>query len=109
MCFDPGLVAGLVSRMTRGGRDLDNTNGWIKCVNSSEKCFGLMHIPESYSPNVKNIGSIEHFKEGIAILIDKFDQVADIHKFFNDNELTRAAIAAYNCGAERIPSSGTRI
>ena len=72
-CFDPSLLglipfpislssfpaikvsfsAGYISRVTRGGQLLQNTNGWIPCqTDSSQMCFGIMHIPQIEDPVV---------------------------------------------------------
>ena len=65
-----------------------------------------MHIPEQFNPNTTDIGSLEHIKEGISIIIDNIDQISSIHLYFEEYERTRAGIAAYSCGTDRIASSG---
>ena len=46
-CFDPAILAAFISRQTRGGSELDGTDGWIPCNNNpNQQCFGIMHIPE---------------------------------------------------------------
>ena len=46
-CFDPTILAAFISRQTRGGSELEGTDGWIPCHNNPDKqCFGIMHIPE---------------------------------------------------------------
>ena len=44
-CFNAALLAGFISRQTRGGKLLDGTNGWIPCNNKANgNCFGIMHM-----------------------------------------------------------------
>ena len=46
-CFDAALLAAFISRQTRGGVELDGTDGWIDCHNNpSQRCYGIMHMPE---------------------------------------------------------------
>lgn len=47
-CFDAAILAGFISRQTRGGAELDGTDGWIPCHNDPfRKCFGIMHMSDS--------------------------------------------------------------
>lgn len=49
-CFDAAILAAFISRQTRGGIELDGTDGWIPCHSDpSLKCFGIMHMDESKS------------------------------------------------------------
>ena len=44
-CFSADLLAGFISRVTNGGRDLEGTNGWIPCHNNpNTQCFGIMNM-----------------------------------------------------------------
>ena len=46
-CFDPAILAAFVSRQTRGGSELEGTDGWIPCHNNpDQQCFGIMHMAE---------------------------------------------------------------
>ena len=46
-CFDAAILAAFISRQTRGGTDLDGTDGWIPCHKDPYlKCFGIMHMSE---------------------------------------------------------------
>ena len=46
-CFDAAILAAFISRQTRGGSDLDGTDGWIPCKNDQfQRCFGIMHMSE---------------------------------------------------------------
>ena len=46
-CFDAAILAAFISRQTRGGSDLDGTDGWIPCHNDPyQKCFGIMHMSQ---------------------------------------------------------------
>ena len=57
--------------MTRAGKSLENTNGWIPCQSdSSQKCFGIMHIPEIDQPIVADgIAGIDYLTIGIRKII----------------------------------------
>jgi len=47
-CFDGAILAAFISRQTRGGSELDGTDGWIPCHNDPFlKCYGIMHMSES--------------------------------------------------------------
>ena len=50
-CFDAAILAAFISRQTRGGTELDGTDGWIPCHGNDPniKCFGIMHMDESKS------------------------------------------------------------
>ena len=45
-CFDAALLAAFISRQTRGGSELNGSDGWKPCHNSQQQCFGIMHMPE---------------------------------------------------------------
>ena len=57
--------------MTRGGQLLQNTNGWIPCqTDSSQMCFGIMHIPQIEDPVVDDgIAGVEYLIHGIKKII----------------------------------------
>ena len=51
-CFDAAILAAFISRQTRGGSELDGTDGWIPCHNDAyQKCFGIMHMSQSKLSN----------------------------------------------------------
>ena len=46
-CFDAAILAAFISRQTRGGSELEGTDGWIPCHNNpDQQCFGIMHMAE---------------------------------------------------------------
>ena len=51
-CFPSAILAAFISRETRGGVELDGTNGWMTCRNGHYRddhlmeCYGIMHLPE---------------------------------------------------------------
>ena len=59
--------------MTRAGKSLENTNGWVPCQSdSSQNCFGIMHIPEIDQPLVDDgIAGVEYLTNGIRKIIVK--------------------------------------
>ena len=59
--------------MTRAGKSLENTNGWVPCQSdSSQKCFGIMHIPEIDQPIVDyGIAGVDYLMHGIRQIIVK--------------------------------------
>ena len=67
--------------MTRAGKFLENTNGWVPCQSdSSQKCFGIMHIPEIDKPIVDDgIAGIDYLTNGIRKIIAKVLQTDTIY------------------------------
>ena len=59
--------------MTRAGKSLENTDGWVPCQSdSSQKCYGIMHIPEIDQPNVDDgIAGVAYLLNGIRKIIVK--------------------------------------
>ena len=57
--------------MTRAGKSLENTNGWIQCRSDpSQMCYGIMHIPEIDDPIViDGIGGVDYLINGIRKII----------------------------------------
>ena len=59
--------------MTRAGKSLENTDGWVPCQSDpSQKCYGIMHIPEIDQPNVDDgIAGVDYLMKGIRKIIVK--------------------------------------
>ena len=59
--------------MTRAGKSLENTDGWVPCQSdSSQKCYGIMHIPEIDQPVVDDgIAGVDYLMNGIKKIIVK--------------------------------------
>ena len=59
--------------MTRAGTSLENTDGWVPCQSdSSQICYGIMHIPEIDQPIVDDgIAGVDYLLKGIRKIIVK--------------------------------------
>ena len=59
--------------MTRAGKSLENTDGWIPCQSdSSQNCYGIMHIPEIDQPIVDyGIAGVDYLMHGVRKIIVK--------------------------------------
>ena len=61
----------------------------------------LLRIPSALNPNTTvEPDSVEHLVEGIKIITDKINELSiqDVYSNFNDEEITRAGLSAYECG-----------
>ena len=61
----------------------------------------LLRIPSALNPNTTVApDSIEHLVEGLKIITDKINELSiqEVYSNFNDEEITRAGLSAYECG-----------
>ncbi len=91
---DPAIVAGIISRETRGGAMLDK-NGYGK---SDPNGFGVMQVDKNnHTPVGKPTGK-DHIEQGVKIFAGFRDQIAKAHPDWTDAQITKASISAYNKG-----------
>ena len=93
------LLAGLLSRETRGGKVLDES-GWGDFGNG----FGILQVDK----NVHTILGIEsptsqaHIEQATGILAANIDAVQAAHPDWDDVYVLKGAVAAYNFGASNV-------
>ncbi|CAG06115.1 unnamed protein product [Tetraodon nigroviridis] len=93
---DPALIAGIISRESRAGNQLDN--GW----GDNGKAWGLMQV--DVTPNggghtpVGNWDSLEHLVQATNILVYFIGRIRDKFPTWDANQHLKGAIAAYNMG-----------
>ncbi|XP_053193001.1 lysozyme G-like [Scomber japonicus] len=92
----PSIVAGIISRETRGGRGAGLSNGWGDHGNA----FGLMQVDKNWHTPRGEWDSQEHLDQGTEILMGCYNEVA--RKFPNMADKMKGALAAYNMGTERM-------
>ncbi|XP_053181408.1 lysozyme G-like [Scomber japonicus] len=93
---EPSIVAGIISRETRGGRGAGLCNGW----GDNGNAFGLMQIDKRWHTPRGQWDSQEHIEQGVGILMDCYREVAQ--RFPNMPDKMRGALAAYNMGAQNM-------
>ena len=70
---------------------------------ADEQCYGLMHMRANQNPNTYfGPDSVEHFKQGIASLIQLTTDITSKLSSFTVVEQTRGGIAAYDAGTSVI-------
>ncbi|XP_062292654.1 lysozyme g-like [Scomber scombrus] len=93
----PSIVAGIISRETRGGRGAGLTSdGWGDNGNG----YGLMQVDKNWHTPRGEWDSQEHIEQGIGILKDCYNEVAQ--RFPNMPDKMKGALAAYNMGAQNM-------
>ncbi|XP_056136316.1 lysozyme g-like [Lampris incognitus] len=97
---EPSVVAGIISRETRGGRGAGLHNGWGDNGNG----FGLMQVDKRWHNPTGGWDSEEHINQGIKVFKDSYNEVGRGSDWNKDQRL-KGALAAYNAGAGRVSSS----
>ncbi|XP_075034154.1 lysozyme g-like [Mixophyes fleayi] len=96
--IDPALIAGIISRSSRGG-DLLN-DGW----GFDNDSFGLMQICKRFYTLVGEWNSEEHLHQAAGILVDMIDTIKRKFPEWTMAQQLKGGIAAYNCGPLRVDS-----
>ncbi|XP_067436990.1 lysozyme g-like isoform X2 [Thunnus thynnus] len=102
----PSVVAGIISRETRGGRGAGLVNGW----GNNGNAFGLMQIDKNWHKPEGEWDSQKHINQGTKSLVDLYSD--DIEKKFprwDKNQKLKGALAAYNMGTEEMASSYSKV
>ncbi|XP_075870425.1 lysozyme g-like [Nelusetta ayraudi] len=99
---DPAVVAGIMSRESRGGNALDN--GW----GDGGKAWGVMQVDVTPNGgNHKKTGawnSYEHIDQATGILAGFVDKVGTKFPNWSEEQKLKGGIAAYNMGDRSVDS-----
>ncbi|XP_034043269.1 lysozyme g-like [Thalassophryne amazonica] len=93
----PAIVAGIISRETRGGRGAGFHNGW----GDHGKAFGLMQVSSFHKPRGQ-WNSKEHISQGIEIFKGCYGDVERKFPSWTKEQKLKGALAAYNMGAQNM-------
>ncbi|XP_029902615.1 lysozyme g-like [Myripristis murdjan] len=94
----PAIVAGIISRETRGGRAIESTNGYGDHGNA----FGLMQVDKRWHSPRGAWDSEEHISQGIEIYTGCYSEIANKLPSWTNNQKLKGALAAYNMGASNV-------
>ncbi|XP_031433526.1 lysozyme g-like [Clupea harengus] len=95
----PSVVAGIISRETRGGRGAGFTSdGW----GDNRNAFGLMQVDIRYHMPQGAWDSQTHIEQGIGILQYFLTDFKDKRPSWSAAQQLKGALAAYNMGTERM-------
>ncbi|XP_067442015.1 lysozyme G-like [Thunnus thynnus] len=97
----PSVVAGIISRETRGGRGAGLVNGW----GNNGKTFGLMQIHKDWHEPEGEWDSQEHINQGTWILADCYRIVGREFPRLTGTMKLRGALAAYNKGTKDMKAN----
>ncbi|XP_063809438.1 lysozyme g-like [Pseudophryne corroboree] len=95
---DPAVLAGIISRETRGGNVLHN--GWGDHNNG----FGLMQVDKRYHTLQGAWNSETHLLQGADILISMINGIKRKFPSASKEKVLLGGIAAYNCGVSGVTS-----
>ncbi|CAI9572310.1 unnamed protein product [Staurois parvus] len=94
--MDPSVIAGIMSRESRGGSILKN--GW----SAHNGGFGLMQIDEQYHKPIGAWDSETHIAQAVDILISTYNQIENKFRGQSKENILKGAIAGYNTGAGNV-------
>lgn len=102
----PSVVAGIISRETRGGRGAGLDDGW----GNNGKAFGLMQIDKDWHTPRGEWDSQEHINQGTKILVGLYsNDIEEKFPHWDKNQKLKGALAAYNMGTEKMASSYSKV
>ncbi|XP_044201750.1 lysozyme g-like isoform X1 [Thunnus albacares] len=102
----PSVVAGIISRETRGGRGAGLDDGW----GNNGNAFGLMQIDKDWHTPRGEWDSQEHINQGTKILVGLYsDDIEEKFPRWDKNQKLKGALAAYNMGTEKMASSYSKV
>ncbi len=93
----PALLAGIISRESRGGEALD-----AKGYGDHGNGYGLMQVDRRTAAGVGGPFSRENIKQGAEILKGKLGEIQKAHPDWTPEWQLRGAVAAYNFGASNV-------
>lgn len=96
---DPAVIAGIISRESRGGKGLDS-KGWGDHGNA----YGVMQVDKNWHAPQGGPSSEEHIRQGAKILKGCYDEIGKKYPCWTVEQRTKGALAAYNKGASRVSS-----
>ncbi|XP_078488704.1 lysozyme g-like [Ciona intestinalis] len=94
---DPAIIAGIMSRESRGGNGLDK-NGFGDNGNG----FGLMQVDKRSHVPKGGPYSEAHIKQATQILVDLIKAVQKKHPTWTKEQQLQGGIAAYNFGVDDV-------
>ncbi|CAK8698365.1 unnamed protein product [Clavelina lepadiformis] len=97
--MDPAVVAGVISRESRGGSALSSTG-----TGDHGNGFGLMQVDKRHHSTKGGAYSVEHLNQGTKILADNLKAVKAKHPNWSPDQQLQGAIAAYNFGVDDVRS-----
>ncbi|KAJ8352526.1 hypothetical protein SKAU_G00240020 [Synaphobranchus kaupii] len=97
----PAVIAGIISRETRGGSDKVRSNGgWGDHGNA----FGLMQVDKRWHTPKGGWDSEEHLIQGTEILVSSIKQIQAKFPSWSKEQQLKGGLAAYNMGASNVQS-----
>ncbi|XP_040192293.1 lysozyme g-like [Rana temporaria] len=94
--IDPSIIAGIMSRESRGGSILKN--GWGDHYNG----FGLMQVDKRYHTPKGTWDSETHIAQAVDIFISTYNQIEKKFPGRSKEIILKGAIAGYNTGAGNV-------
>uniref|UniRef100_UPI0037E93E16 lysozyme g-like isoform X2 n=1 Tax=Semicossyphus pulcher TaxID=241346 RepID=UPI0037E93E16 len=108
--IDPALIAAIISRESRAGNTIKDTNGWgdFDPKRGEYNAFGLMQV--DVNPNGGNHepdgkwDSKTHLSQATGILVYFIKKIQEKFKGWSKEEQLKGGIAAYNIGDGKVES-----
>ncbi|XP_076807055.1 lysozyme g-like [Clavelina lepadiformis] len=97
--MDPAVVAGIISRESRGGVALSSTG-----TGDHGNGFGLMQVDKRHHSTKGGPYSVDHLNQGTKIISDNLKAVKAMHPNWSPDQQLQGAIAAYNFGVDDVRS-----
>ncbi|CAK8692293.1 unnamed protein product [Clavelina lepadiformis] len=98
LCVDPAVIAGIISRETRAGKAIENSNGY----GSDGHGYGLMQVDDRYHQIQGGPYSLDNIMQGTQILIDMINGVQSKHRDWTQDMDLKGGICAYNSGVSNV-------
>ncbi|CAK8692296.1 unnamed protein product [Clavelina lepadiformis] len=98
LCVDPAVIAGIISRETRAGKAIKNSNGY----GSDGHGYGLMQVDDRYHQIQGGPYSLDNIMQGTQILIDMINGVQSKHRDWTQDMDLKGGICAYNSGVSNV-------
>nr|XP_057907096.1 lysozyme g-like isoform X2 [Doryrhamphus excisus]XP_057907097.1 lysozyme g-like isoform X2 [Doryrhamphus excisus]XP_057907098.1 lysozyme g-like isoform X2 [Doryrhamphus excisus] len=97
--IEPAVLAGIISRESRGGNALDASG-----CGDGGNAFGVMQVDKRYHTPQGDWNSEQHVRQGAEILTGFVRQMKQKFPNSTPEEQLRGGIAAYNCGPNKVQS-----
>ncbi|KAM4609897.1 lysozyme g-like [Polymixia lowei] len=97
---EPAVVAGIISRETRGGRGAGLHQGW----GDNGNAYGLMQVDKRWHTPRGGWDSEEHISQGVQVFKGSYSDIERKHSNWNKEQKLKGALAAYNMGASNVDS-----
>uniref|UniRef100_UPI003AAE9AEF lysozyme g-like n=1 Tax=Centroberyx gerrardi TaxID=166262 RepID=UPI003AAE9AEF len=97
---DPAIVAGIISRETRGGRGQGLHGGWGDHGNA----YGLMQVDKRWHKPRGGWDSEDHISQGIGVFKGSYSDIERRHPDWSKDQKLKGALSAYNMGAGSVDS-----